>query len=621
MRNRTFENNNLDLAASAYLQQHKDNPICWQEWSCEVLEYARASNKIILVSSGYATCHWCHVMAGEVFSNSTIARFLNQHFVCIKVDREERPDIDHYLMSFMQETQGHGGWPLNVFLSSEGHPFFSCTYLPPFGNGRQIGFFELIMSIVDDKEKMKGVKPFVVKPATAISSQQSLDVKQVAVLIQNAFVESFAGFSDGPQFPHYNTILYLLFDFERTGDRKSRHIVETILDRMMISGLCDHLQGGFFRYCVDESWTIPHFEKMLYDQAMHLWVYSIASRLLNTKRYEFIVKKLMICMEQTFLGSEGLYYSAHDADTDHYEGATYLWDREELRDILGEDGLTRLGELYTLSHQYEGKIHLVKRMVDTTPGACVEEDLLLTVRRKRLQPFCDYKFITSWNALLGVAFVHVYRALGDESARIKAKHLFAKILAQHSYEGRLAHCSSKGILLQGEFLEDYACLLLFATYLYEDGLAEIDIVRKLNDSLLSFRNEDGSWRESKVHDFDSLVAQEFDHPMPASSSVALFALVRAGYVLDNLDNNDTTRFVGRFYKPPLSFDFYNLAVSCMEGEWHCITTPRAIAWKSLPHFCLQLRGSRVQDCYHKTCNVYQSPLELLNALNSVKLKR
>ena len=257
-----FNKNNLDQAASLYLQQHKDNPIHWQEWSTEVLEHAKKNQKIILVSVGYAACHWCHVMAQEAFSNKEIALFLNQHFVCIKVDREQRPDIDHYMMNFMQETQGQGGWPLNVFLTPDQKPFLAVTYVPITDGYGLPGFLDLLQHIQKSYQQ-QGPKIPTYHPHT--HALELVEEQQLIEVIKNYFTG--AGFGAGPQFPPHNTLLFLLSWYEQHKDREIKDILEKILDVMAQGGLHDHLQGGFYRYCIDESWTIPHFEKMLYDQA------------------------------------------------------------------------------------------------------------------------------------------------------------------------------------------------------------------------------------------------------------------------------------------------------------------------------------------------------------------
>src|SRR3989344_5932399 len=313
-----FKRNNLDKATSPYLQQHKENPIYWQEWSKEVLEYAKKNSKIIVVSVGYAACHWCHVMANEAFSNKEIADFLNKHFVSIKVDKEQRPDIDNYMMAFIQETQGQGGWPLNIFLTPDLKPFLAVTYVPIEPRFSLPGFIYLLRNVKGTYDKhQREIREYL----PIFHKGEDSEEQHIIQAIKNNFINN--GFGFGAMFPPHNTLLFLLSYYEKNKGAGIKDILEKILDAMAMNGLHDHLQGGFYRYCVDGSWTIPHFEKMLYDQAMLLWVYSIAYKVFKKPGYKIILEKIIECLEDTYYG--GLYYTAHDADTDHQEGGTYLW--------------------------------------------------------------------------------------------------------------------------------------------------------------------------------------------------------------------------------------------------------------------------------------------------------
>ena len=606
-----FNQNNLDKALSPYLRQHKDNPIHWQEWSGEVLEHAKKNNKIILASVGYATCHWCHVMAREDFSNKEIAQFLNQHFVCIKVDREQRPDIDHYLMNFCQETQGHGGWPLNVFLTADQKPFFAVTYVPITPEYELPGFFDLLQYVKQSYNQQAGHIPTYAPHIHQQERQENIAEQDlIAEIKANKSHFTGEGFSQGPQFPPHNMLLFLLSWYEQHKDSEIKDILEKILDKMAKGGLHDHLQGGFYRYCIDESWTIPHFEKMLYDQAMHLWVYSAAYKLFSRPQDKVVIEKLLSCLGETFLG-EGLYYSAHDADTNHHEGETYLWTKEELQQGLSEEEFSQFSSLYVLEEQVEGKIHLLKRKNTFLPGIPGIEKKLLDIRNRREQPGIDQKYVTSWNALLGISLLMAYRALGDAALRQRARTLF-QTLAQHDYKEneenkeKLAHSSIEGKRQHGEFLEDYAAMLLLATYLYEDGGVAEDEVREWKTRLLRFKQK--AWIESITDDFASLPAAVFDHPVPSSSSLAEMALLRAQIILGEEYSP------GRFTRAGAS-DFFNMHVLIRNGGWHIIHSPQAIDWEELPLNCLQIRAAAIQDCFHGSCREFQDIHSLLQALH------
>ena len=312
-----FNRNNLAKSSSPYLQQHKNNPIWWQEWSEEMLEYAKRENKLLLVSIGYSTCHWCHVMAQEAFSDREIADYLNNHFVSIKVDREQRPDIDQYCMHYIMQTQGQGGWPLNVFMTPDKQPVYALTYASTQPKHGMPGFITILKAI-----KVGLTQEHSHDFTPGYEKGEEIPQQKLTAAIEQNFDREFGGFGHGMKFPPHCTLLYLLYAEE---EECAKEIVQNTVDAMALGGLHDHLQGGFFRYCTDRDWTIPHFEKMLYDQAMHLWVYSAAYHRYKKSEYKAVAEKILQCLAETF-EEDGLYYSAHDADTNHEEGLTHLWD-------------------------------------------------------------------------------------------------------------------------------------------------------------------------------------------------------------------------------------------------------------------------------------------------------
>ena len=588
-----FNQNNLDKATSPYLQQHKENPVHWQEWSTEVLEHAKINHRIIFVSVGYATCHWCHVMAQEAFSNKEIAHFLNQHFVCIKVDREQRPDIDNYMMNFMQETQGQGGWPLNVFLTADRKPFLAVTYVPIAPSYGLPGFLDLLQHINESYQQQDQIIPTY---SPYIHAPEHVEEQHLIEVIKNQFTGT--GFASGPQFPPHNTLLFLLSWYEQHKDPDIKPILEKILDVMAKGGLHDHLQGGFYRYCIDESWTIPHFEKMLYDQAMHLWVYSLAYKMLKKPAYKIIIEKIIVCLEETY--ADNLYYAAHDADTDHHEGSTYVWDVAELHQHLNEEEYRQFQQVYRLENNFEGSIHLTKYTTTFLPEI---EKKLLCLRKKRKQPFTDKKCITSWNALIGIGLLMAYRHCSNSMAKVKATFLFNNILTQHYREGILHHSSYDIKLQPGEFLEDYAAVLLFTTYMYEETGEYKELIATLYTQLQKFHN--GRWIESKNIDFIEIQAQAYDHPTPSSVSLAAMAKQRAEIILGK-------EYAVAEYKQPLQHDFYNLMV--FMKHWHIIHIPHKIEWSHLGANTMQIYGNKIQDCYQYKCVEYKDVTQLLKGL-------
>ena len=371
--------NNLDLSVSPYLRQHRENPVWWQEWSQEVLDHARETDRILLVSVGYATCHWCHVMAADAFSDPDVAAYLNEHFMPIKVDREQRPDIDQMLMDFLVQTTGQGGWPLNAFLSPRLEPFFAMTYAATESRYGIPSFLDILHRVVEFYGANKDeLKPFEVRapapapgggprggntgspgaeggtgsPGEGGEGREDAELARITEAISRAFDEEHAGFGSSQKFPPHSTLLYLLnryadSRYAGTPDETAGHIARNTLETMQRRGLHDHLQGGFFRYCVDRAWTIPHFEKMLYDQALLLWSFSLGARVFSREDFRRTAEGIYRCLEETF-AEDGVYVSGHDADTDHVEGATYVWTPAEIEAVLGAEDAAFFGEIYDI---------------------------------------------------------------------------------------------------------------------------------------------------------------------------------------------------------------------------------------------------------------------------------
>ncbi len=583
-----FTQNNLSTAVSPYLRQHKNNPVWWQEWNNEVLAHAKQKNKLIFVSVGYSTCHWCHVMAREAFSNKTIAAYLNEHFVCIKVDREQRADIDQYLMSFLQQTTGRGGWPLNVFLTPDLKPLFGLTYAPV---EPRFGLPSFIDSLRKIKEfyaaQAKNVQAFTPMTSKTLSSTE----QELIDSSWNEFDKENGGFGTSTKFPSHCTLLFMLYYVEATQDKKLKRMLEQTLEVMFLRGLHDHLQGGFFRYCVDAAWTIPHFEKMLYDQAMLLWIYAIAYKVLAKKEHKTVAQRILVCLRDNF-EDDGLFFSAHNADTDHEEGKTYIWSEEELKNCLTTKEYRQFTKGYLISKKgnFEGKTHLIKKKAIFLPRI---EKKLLALRKKRAQPFVDKKILTSWNCLAGIGLIHAHRYLGTKKELQHAEALFEKLVKKNYSNKRLAHSSYEGVIQHEEFLQDYASMLLFITYLHEETGMYEHYLKEFYEKMLSFKKE-GVWIESQNTDFIALPAESYDHPIPSSISLAEFAIVRMKILLNQ-------EYAFGTFKQALSSDFSNIATLLANGFFHVIETPKKLAWTKLGANTVQLKGKKVKECYKGVC--------------------
>jgi len=583
-----IQRNNLDTSSSPYLRQHAKNPIWWQEWSSEIIKEANRLNRPLFVSVGYATCHWCHVMAADAFSDRVTADYLNKHFICIKVDREARPDIDQFLMNFITAQNGSGGWPLNVFLTPDIHPIFSLTYAPGHGSGSMSPFLDITKKVYDfyinhhDK-----ILPFKVIEKTPSIIEERMIIKNL--LAHFDFVEG--GFGRGPKFPPHTTLLYLLYLLCIEKNENIWKMCSITLDAMLLRGLNDHLQGGFFRYCVDSKWTIPHFEKMLYDQGMALWCYTLAYRLMEKKAYKAMAENILRCLEECFKDN-GLYISAYDADTEHIEGATYIWRYNELKKILSAEEFHRMSESYFIFPEgnFKGAIHLVRK--NDIPLRDIEEKLLV-IRNQRVQPDKDNKILCGINALVAIAMIQAARFLGKPNLEVRAVQMIKRLMKRFWDGKALAHSLSNGIIQKQNFLFDGACMLIGITMLCENDKSWYTPMRAMSEYVKSFQ-EGEKWVESRSEDFQTIYASWFDHPIPSSASLAEMGLTRSAF----LNGKD---FSTEVYRQPFHADFFNLVAMLRNGLFHLFTTKKVVSWNKLPPNSLQMRGEPEIDCYRGVC--------------------
>ena len=626
----SFSQNNLDQAISPYLYQHRDNPVWWQEWSNEALEYARETDRILFVSVGYATCHWCHVMAAEAFSDPDVAAYINKWFMPIKVDREQRPDIDQVMMQFLVATTGQGGWPLNAFLSPSLEPFFAMTYAPTHARAGMPGFLEILQKVRSFYDQNRAsLRPLSFQDTLQRAADETAPAELTGLSDEIAarFDHTHGGLAGDPKFPPHSSLLFLMYQPEPLSE-PLRSGIEHTFDAMLERGLHDHLQGGFYRYCVDRNWTIPHFEKMLYDQAMMLWNLSLAYHRFGRRRYREAAVGVVRCLEDSFR-SGTLFVSAHDADTDHEEGETYLWSYGELEEALSASELELFERRYAVSKagNFEGRNHLVRHepgSADTGGGDDADgsdagsdassfreselrklaeiEERLLKRRRGREQPAVDRKRVTSWNALAAIALLHAGRyGIADDGVS-RASEIFAALMSRHYRADILAHSSIGGRLQRQEFLEDYGALALLASFLLEERQAEApgrtaeqtqDLEALLGGMQRFKRN--GGWIDAENEDFVAVPADTFDHPTPTGRALALWAETRAALLLSR------TPVLPQAYGSALYEDGYNCAVMVTHGEFHQLETPEHLPWDRLPNNTIQLASDQLRYCYRGAC--------------------
>jgi uncharacterized protein YyaL (SSP411 family) len=481
--------NSLIHENSPYLLQHAHNPVNWNAWNQEVLDKAKAENKLLLISVGYSACHWCHVMEHESFEDEQVAALMNEHFINIKIDREERPDIDQVYMSAVQLMTGQGGWPLNCIALPDGRPVYGGTYFP---KDRWVQVLSNIADIFQkDYPKMEKYAIELTKGmlhAEQLFAQQEEKDLQLSTLEKSVakwrkmFDSEEGGMARAPKFPLPNNYMFLLHYGTLAKDEELLKHTHFTLQKMAFGGIYDQLGGGFARYSVDAEWKVPHFEKMLYDNAQLISLYSNAYRQSKSELYKKIVLETIVFIDRELRHPEGYLYSALDADSEGVEGKFYVWTKEEIGHLLDERSATIFSDFYNVNQTgyWEGDQYILLRK-ETEKEFCLkhqlkEEELtallsdaknkLMAVRDKRIRPGLDDKTLCSWNALMITAYCEAYKAFSIPSYKEKAEQLANFIDERLEENGRLLHSYKGGVAKINGFLEDYAfvteaCLSLF----------------------------------------------------------------------------------------------------------------------------------------------------------------
>lgn len=480
--------NRLQYSTSPYLLQHAHNPVDWFPWSDEAWQKARQENKPVLVSIGYSACHWCHVMEREVFENPEAAELMNAHFVCIKVDREERPDVDQVYMSALQLMTGHGGWPLNVFCLPDGRPVFGGTYFPL---DRWLSVLDNLLDLHHrEPDKLREYAGKLMEGVQMLSNTGDAGNEELTSGVIHRLVEHWKTYWDrehggpkkAPKFPMPCNLDFLLDYGVLAGDQDTLSFVSLTLDRMAMGGIFDQIGGGFARYSVDAEWKVPHFEKMLYDNAQVISTYSKAYRAIRNPMWRDVVEQTTSFLEQKLQTADGLFYAALDADSEGEEGLHYTWEESELREILGED--YRLAALYYRFGKEgfweHGKNILLRTSADTefaeSHGMSTEDwlevrkriqDLLMQRRRLRVLPGTDYKIITAWNAMTISGYCEAWKSLGTDDYLQTALRAGQTLRNHFTRNGTVHRQYTSGLASGTAFLDDYAHIIEAWLNLYE----------------------------------------------------------------------------------------------------------------------------------------------------------
>ncbi len=555
--------NRLANEISPYLLQHADNPVDWHPWGPEALELARTQQKPIFLSIGYSACHWCHVMAHESFEDVGIARFLNEHFISIKVDREERPELDQLYMEAVQMMTGRGGWPLSVFLTPALEPFFGGTYWPPYARGGMPGFGQVAGAvaeawsnrreeILEQAGRLTGLLREADLSAAAAGESVDLDerfLRRAETVLSRAFDPVWGGFGPAPKFPHATDLRLLLRRRHRTGSDQVLAMAATTLDKMAAGGIYDHLGGGFHRYSTDARWLVPHFEKMLYDNALLAVCYLEAWQVTGKAEYAQVVRETLDYVLRDMTDPQGGFYSTEDADSEGREGKFYLWTPEEIQVVLGPQRARTFGYVYdvTAEGNFEGgtilnrpkTIDACAKILERDPDELAAElaesrRKLFDARAKRVRPGRDDKVLVSWNGLMIEAMAGAGAALG-ETRYLNAAADAADFLLAHlrGEDGRLLHCWRDGRARHDAFLDDHASLANALITLYQSRFEErwIDEAARLADEILRrFAAPDGGFYFAG-EDRQSLIVRKrdmLDGSIPSGGGLATMALLRLG---------------------------------------------------------------------------------------------
>lgn len=553
--------NRLANEKSPYLLQHAENPVDWYPWSEEAFEKARQEDKPVFLSIGYSTCHWCHVLAHESFEDEEVAAYLNDHYVSIKVDREERPDIDSVYMTVCQMMTGQGGWPLSIFMTPEKVPFYAGTYFPRESKYGMPGIMEVFTQLYqkykEDPDHIKEVTKSVtdaLDKTVATKSENRLTQEmtdQVYKQLGKRFDFTNGGFGSAPKFPVPQNLLYLLRYYHFTGKSAALKMAESTLQAMANGGIYDHVGFGFSRYSTDEKWLVPHFEKMLYDNALLLIAYTESYQITKNPLYKKISEQIIEFVMREMRSSEGAFYSAIDADSEGVEGKYYVWDYDEIFTILGED----LGDLYasvygiTPEGNFEGKN--VPNLNDANLESIADEynftidelnqhleqarAKLLAAREEREYPHVDDKILTSWNAMMITALAKAGKVFEEEQYIKTAETAVDFIETNLVKKGRVMARYRDGDVKYNGYLDDYAYLLWANIELYEAtfSLNYLKKAKGLADNMIDlfWDKEHGGFFFSG-EDSEKLLSREkeiYDGALPSGNSVAAVMLARLGY--------------------------------------------------------------------------------------------
>ena len=543
--------NHLINESSPYLLQHAHNPVDWYPWGDEAFAKARSENKPVLLSIGYSACHWCHVMAHESFEDEDIAQLMNDLFVNIKVDREERPDLDQIYMNAVQMMTHHGGWPMTVFLTPDGVPFYGGTYFPPQDRYNMPGFPRVLISVA---EAYRDRQNDITETGTSLLnelrrlSEPSASAQQVEKeLLDGAYagiVRTYdsvnGGFGGAPKFPPAMALEFLLRTYARTGNKEALEMVRQTCEKMARGGMYDQLGGGFHRYSTDAKWLVPHFEKMLYDNALLARVYLHYFQVTRDPLARETAEGILDYVLREMTDPAGGFYSTQDADSEGHEGKFFVWDLDEIKSVLGEAETSVFIPYYKVSEEgnFEGK-NILNVNPSVARPSLESRHKLFEVREKRIKPDRDEKIITAWNGLMLASFAEAGVILGRTDYTDAARKNADFILSKLRRDGLLLRTYKDGVAKFNAYLEDYAFLIEGLVTLYETG-GEFRWLKEaiaLTDRMIEeFWDNDGAGFFFTGTSHENLIVRSkdyFDNAIPSGNSVAAGVLLRLAILFDS----------------------------------------------------------------------------------------
>ena len=568
--------NRLADETSPYLLQHAHNPVDWYPWDDEAFEKAKAEDKPVLVSIGYSACHWCHVMEHESFEDEATARIMNEHFVNIKVDMEERPDVDQIYMTFVQLTTGRGGWPMNVFLTPERLPFFGGTYFPPVSRFNMPSFSQVLLSVAeayrDKRDELLHSANDILGEMRRVGISEfhpgGLSLEQLDSAFENmsrSFDGTNGGFGGAPKFPPSMTLEFLLRYHHRTGKQRALEMVERTCRKMANGGIYDQLGGGFHRYSVDAVWLVPHFEKMLYDNAqlirVYLHLYQITKQALGSGKppanaggtdtveefYKRVAVETLEYVRREMFDASGGFYSTQDADSEGVEGKFFVWTPKEIVEILGQEDAQVFNFYYDVSEEgnFEEKNILNVRYAPAEAAQALKIDekklnevlergrkKLFEAREKRIKPFRDEKILTAWNGLMLAAFAEASAVLDNAEYLDIAKRNAEFLLTELQHDGRLLRTWKNGTAKLNGYLEDYANLAdgLIELYQASGEIRYLTEAKRLANLMIDeFWDEENGGFFFTASDHEELIVRNkdyYDNATPSGNSVAADVLLK-----------------------------------------------------------------------------------------------